>query len=384
MLRSVKNTMRLSRDLSKGFSRTAIALTALWAASCGGQQGGPPGGGAFPPAAVTLAAATTTDIEDATEYVATLKSLHSTPIQPQIDGQITKILVKSGDRVKEGQPLIQIDPRRQQAAVSSQEAARAAAEANVNFTRDAQARAHELYTAGAISKAEQDQADTAFKTAQANLEAINAQVQQQQVQLRYYTISAPTSGIVGDVPAREGNQVTTSTVLTTVDQNETLEVYVSVPVEKATSLKMGLPIQILDSDGKNRLATTSINFISPHVDDATQSILVKGAVPNGDGRFRALQFVRARVVWSTSPGITVPVTAILRVQGQNFVFVAERAEKAEGGRGGGGMVAHQRSVRLGPIVGDSYPVLEGVKAGEQVVVSGVQKLQDGAPIAPEK
>src|SRR5204862_503802 len=112
-----------------------------------------------------LATITTTNVEDATEYVATLKSLRSTTIQPQIEGQITQIFVTSGDRVAAGTPLIQIDPRRQQAAVSSQEAERAAREAAVNFARQQQARSSELYAAGAISKQELEQAETALRTA---------------------------------------------------------------------------------------------------------------------------------------------------------------------------------------------------------------------------
>src|SRR3981189_1492666 len=131
-----------------------VAALAVTAGCSRGQSGPPPGGGAFPPAAVKLAAAKASPIEDATEYVATLKSLHSTTIQPQIDGQITHIYVKSGDRVTEGARLMQIDPRRQQAAVSSQEAARAAKDANVGYARQQQRRAGELFKAGAISRQE--------------------------------------------------------------------------------------------------------------------------------------------------------------------------------------------------------------------------------------
>ena len=353
----------------------AAAAAALAVSACNRNQAAAPGAMAFPPAAVKLVTLTPTNIEDATEYVAMLRSLHSTTIQPQIDGQITQISVKSGDRVPAGAPLMQIDPRRQEAAVSSQEAERAAREAAVNYARQQQARASELFAAGAISKQELEQAETALRTAEADLRALQAQVQQQQVQLRYYTISAPTAGIVGDIPVRVGNQVTTATLLTTVDQNETLEVNVSVPVERAAELRNGLPIQILSSDGRERVATTAISFISPHVDDATQSILVKGTVRNPDGKLRASQFVRARVIWKTTAGLVIPVVAVLRISGQYFAFVAEDA--------GGKLVARQRAVKIGSIVGDDYRVLDGLKPNERVVVSGVQKLADGAPIAPQ-
>jgi len=362
---------------------TGIAAVAalVVVVGCNRNQAAPPGGQGFPPAAVKLAVARSSAIEDATEYVATLKSLHSTTVQPQIDGQITQILVKSGDRVKQGVPLMQIDPRRQQAAVTSQEAERAAREANVSYAQQQQQRATELYTAGAISKQELERAETSLKTAEADLKALQAQVQQQQVQLRYYTVAAPTDGIVGDVPVRVGNQVTPQTVLTTIDQNETLEVYASVPVERASALKNGLPIQILSSDGQERLATTAIGFISPHVDDQTQSVLVKGTVRNADARLRASQFVRARIIWRTTEGLVIPVIAVLRINGQFFAFVAEDAKGMPGGRGGPGLVARQRAIKVGSIVGDDYAVLDGIKPNERVVVSGTQKLADGAPIA---
>ena len=129
---------------------------------------------------------------------------------------------------------------------------------------------------------------------------------------------------------------------------------------------------MLSSDGAETLATTTVSFISPHVDDQTQSVLVKGTVRNPDGTLRSSQFVRARIVWKTAEGLVVPVTAVLRINGQFFAFVAEEA--------GGKLTAKQRPIKVGPIVGDDYPVLDGIKAGDRVVVSGAQKLADGAPI----
>jgi RND family efflux transporter MFP subunit len=310
-------------------------------------------------------------IEDATEYVGSLRSLNSTAIQPQVEGQITNIFVTSGDFVRRGAPLLQIDPQRQQAAVSSQEADRASKDANVAFARQQANRAAQLFAAGAISRQEMEQADTNLRTAEADLASLQAQVQQQQVQLRYFTITAPTDGFVGDVPVRVGNQVTPQTILTTIDQNRALEVYVSVPVDRAPDLKNGLPLQVLGSRS-DTLAESSVSFISNHVDDATQTLLVKGQVRSLDGALRSSQFVRARIVWRTTEGLLIPVTAVSRINGAFFGFVAEEVD--------GRTVARQRSLRVGAIVGDSYTVLSGIKAGEQVVVSGVQKLIDGAPI----
>ena len=93
---------------------------------------------------------------------------------------------------------------------------------------------------------------------------------------------------------------------------------------------------------------------------------------NPDGMLRSSQFVRARIVWKTADGLVVPVTAVSRVSGQYFVFVAEGADKD-----GEAACARQRAIKVGPIVGNDYPVLEGIKPGEQVVVSGAQKLRGG-------
>jgi RND family efflux transporter MFP subunit len=321
-----------------------------------------------------MVSATMAPVEDATEYVATLRSLHSTNVHPQTDGQITQILVTSGDRVRQGAPLFQIDPRRQQAAVASQQAQRSALEASVAYARQQAQRTNELLAAGAISRQEQEAADTALRTAEANLSALDAQLQQQQVLLRYYTVVAPVAGIVGDIPVRVGFDVSPQTVLTTVDQNATLEVYVQVPVERAAELHNGLPIFILDSEGDQTLGQTVVNFISPRVDDQTQSVLVKGLVRNEDGALRASQYVRARIVWKTTQGIVIPVTGVLRLNGQFFAFIAEEAD--------GKLVARQRAIKVGPIVGNNYPVVDGIKPGERVIVSGVQKLADGAPVQP--
>jgi RND family efflux transporter MFP subunit len=194
------------------------------------------------------------------------------------------------------------------------------------------------------------------------------------VLLRYYTVVAPVAGIVGDIPVRVGFDVSPQTVLTTVDQNATLEVYVQVPVERAAELHNGLPIFILDSEGDQTLGQTVVNFISPRVDDQTQSVLVKGLVRNEDGALRASQYVRARIVWKTTQGIVIPVTGVLRLNGQFFAFIAEEAD--------GKLVARQRAIKVGPIVGNNYPVVDGIKPGERVIVSGVQKLADGAPVQP--
>jgi RND family efflux transporter MFP subunit len=166
------------------------------------------------------------------EYVATLKSRDSAVIMSQVEGWVTDIYVHSGERVEAGTPMMQIDPTKQQATVTSQQSARAAQEANVVYAREQYKRASGLYNAGVVSKQEMDQAKSALDAAEAQLQALDAQLREQQVQLHYYKVNATRSGIVGDIPVHVGDRVTTSTLLTTVDKPGSLEAYVYVPVER--------------------------------------------------------------------------------------------------------------------------------------------------------
>jgi RND family efflux transporter MFP subunit len=343
---------------------------ALLSGACGGgRTAAPP---APPPARVELAPLQAVPVDETSEYIATLKSLRSTEIRPQVDGIITRIVVKSGDRVRAGATLLQIDPSRQQAAVSSQDATRAATEADLGLARTELERVRALFKGGAVSKQELDQAEALVKRLEAQRAAAEAQVREARVQLQYFDVVAPTSGIVGDVPVRVGNRVTSADVLTTIDENASLEVHVNVPIARAPSLAAGLPLEILGPDGKVAVRT-KVTFISPTVDATTQTVLIKGLVSGVSGGLRSAQYVRARVIWDRRPALSVPVVAVQRINGQYFVFVAESQE--------GKLVARQRPVRLGPIRGNDYPVVSGLEAGQRVVVSGTQRLVDGAPIA---
>jgi RND family efflux transporter MFP subunit len=191
------------------------------------------------------------------------------------------------------------------------------------------------------------------------------------VALAYYGVTAPTAGVVGDIPVRVGDSVTRSTVLTTIDQNAGLEVYISVPVQQAAALTVGLPVHLLDDRGQVA-STEKISFVAPSVDPGTQSVLAKASMER-PGAFRTEQFVRCRIVWTRTPALTVPLVAVNRINGQFFVYVAEGGE-------GGKKVARQRAIETGPMVGNDYVVRSGLKAGDALIVSGVQKIGDGAPV----
>jgi RND family efflux transporter MFP subunit len=313
-------------------------------------------------------------LADAAEYVATLKSRASAVIMPQVEGQVTQILVRSGDRVRAGTPLLQIDPAKQQAALKSQEDTRAAKRAALDLARQQHERAKALHAEGVVSQQELDQATSARDAAQAELLSLEAQVKEQQVELRYYRVEAPTDGIVGDIPVRVGDRVTVSTPLTSIDQPGALEAYVAVPVERASQLARGLELELLDAAGAP-LAKSALDFVSPRADDQTQTVLVKATLRNANGTLRPSQMLRARIVFSTREGLAIPVLAVSRVSGQHFAFVAEGED--------GALVARQRKLRLGSITGNAYQVLEGIAPGDRVIVSGTQLLADGTPVAPQ-
>ncbi len=332
---------------------------------------------AQPPTPVELGQVAVADIRETSDYIATLRSRRSVTLRPQVDGQVARIAVHSGEAVRKGQLLMQIDPARQTHTVASQKATAAAKEAARAYAGQEYARVKNLYANGAASEAELDQAKSGYASAEADLAALSAQVRESEVQLRYFSVAAPEDGVVGDVPVREGDYVTPLSVLTTVDQNQELEIYLSVPVERASALALNMPLELTDDTGKV-VGQSRVTFISPQVAEDTQSVLVKAVLQNtgaGDaGLLRTSQFVRARVVWSEHRGPAVPASAIKRFNGQTFVFAAVKK--------GSTLTAEQRPVTLGPVDGAQYPVLGGLAAGEGIVLSGLQKLHDGSPIAP--
>ena len=176
--------------------------------------------------------------------------------------------------------------------------------------------------------------------------------------------------MIGDIPVRQGDRVTRATHLTTIDDNAGLELYLNIPVQQASALKVGLVVRLLDDAGQV-ITSEKLSFIAPSV-DPTQTVLAKAAVTDRTRTWRTDQIVRAQVVWKTEPTLTIPLVAVMRVNGQYFVFAAERTAQ--------GMVAKQKAVTLGTMVGNDYVLLGGLQAGDSVIVSGIQKIGDGMPV----
>ncbi|WP_315790269.1 efflux RND transporter periplasmic adaptor subunit [Fischerella sp. JS2] len=403
---------------------TLLALTgggiAVWRVFTS-QNKTPANMNAQPPAvAVKVSTVKSGTIEDSAEYIANIESRRSVALQPRIQGQVTQIFVRAGDPVKNGDPIIQVDAREQQAAVSSVNAAAQAARSQVenakatlrsleadrqSFLADVQLRQQEynryaaLASEGAVSQLTKEQyanqlavAKAAFNANESKIKAQQAAVaeaekslqqalantNQQKVQLQYYRVTAPFAGTVGNIPVKVGDFVNTSTQLATVTQNRPLEINISVPVERASQLRNGTPVELIDAQGRT-IGTSRVFFISPKANE-NRMIQIKALYDNEKNLLRADEYVRARVIFSQRSGVVIPTTAVARIAGQNFVFVEQTQKSPEGKTQ---LVAKQKRVELGNIKGNNYQVLEGLEPGERIIVSGLLNLKDGVPITPE-
>ena len=386
---------------------------------------------------VKLGTTQTATVKESSEYVGSLESLQSVILKPEITGRVSGILVKSGDRVQAGDPLIQLKPDKREAqvagglaAVNSARAIRSSAvsqlqatqadriakQAEVDLQNQNYRRIAALVKEGAFAKQQLDivgrdrfkavselrAIDQRIQSAKASIAESESGLQQAQAnadlntaQLQDTTITAPFAGVVGDIPVRLGQIVEVKDTLTTVTQNESLDLKLSIPLEKASDLRTGLPVELTNAQGKV-LSRGQISFISPQSDSRSQSVLAKATFNNSSGKLRDGQFARARVVWRSLPGILVPSSAISHLGGENFIFVAQppddtckeilgkAAQAAPPGAPAGktpDLVARQRLVKLGSIQGNSYTVLTGLKPGEQIVVSGILNLSECSAIA---
>ena len=357
-------------------ARVGLTVLALGAAGLSGCRKPAPPAPAQGPLPVMVAPVTLTSVPDGESYVATIKSRRSASLSPQVDGNITKILVTSGQMVKAGQVLMTINPLKQLATVDQQVGSQAQANASYQFNKAEVDRQKKLFDAGITSRQAYDTAVQNFGSAKAAYDASAAGTASQKEQLAYYQIRAPFAGVVGDIPVHVGDYVTPAnvpaTVLTTIDETSGLEAYVYIPTDRASLVKMGLPVDILDTDGKV-LAKSTISFLSPEVDNGIQGILAKAEIP-ADSHLRTQQVVSARVTWNSTPKPTVPVLAVQQIGGQSFVFVAKAM--------GQGYSAHLVPVQLGEAVGNDYPIVGGLKPGDRVIVSGLQFIGEGAPVQP--
>ena len=356
---------------------------------------------------------------NSSQYVGNLEAKERVILRPEAAGRVSKILVESGDQVQVGTPIVQLSPDRSQAEVNRAQAdveeARSAvqtarselasreaevrdARAEINLQQEEYRRTKFLVEEGAQAQQELDRAQRNLESARSRLESAQKQVEAAQSRLEEQRaalrsaqaqvavieedlqdtrVLSPISGTIGDLEIELGEYLAAGDAITAISQNNVLEVNLRVPIEQADRLQKGLTVEIINPNSDQPLLTGQISFIAPQVDMGAQSVLAKATLPNPNGKLKDDQLVRARVIWDKQSGVLMPTTAVSRLGGQTFAFVAQQSEETDQ------LVARQRPVQLGEIQGNSYQVLSGLKPGDRLISSGILNLSDGAPIMLE-
>ncbi len=364
-------------------------------------------------------------LEDTTEFVGNLESVNRVELSAQIQGQITNIPVTFGQQVRQGELLFQLEPDQTApqlantiAQVNASEMALKSAQANLTqvmaqrgtivaeleFNKVNIQRAKDLVDEGAAPQISLDEQTKklavamaqlkaqdqvirasrgAVNQAQANLRSAKTQVENARVPYQLKQIRSPINGVIGNFTVRVGDYVTTGQTLATINQSDFFDLMISVPINYASQLRQGVPVDLLDSSNQ-LLSRGSINFISPVVNNIAQSILTRARFPNSNGRLRDGQYVRARVLWKRQPGVLIPVTAVSQISGQNFVFVAQKVPCAKGDPPvEAAQIVCQRLIQVGEIQGQNFQVLGGLRPGDAIAVSNILNLRNGVSIKPE-
>ncbi|MDP2274799.1 MAG: efflux RND transporter periplasmic adaptor subunit [Archangium sp.] len=343
-------------------------MGAMVVAGCSSPPAKPP-----PPAReVDVLTVVPTEVRDTGEFLGSLMSRQSVSLQPIVGGYVRKILVRPGAQVQAGQSLLEIDARQEAAALDSARAQQQSASSSLELAERTLARTQQLYQEGLVSAQELEGAQASLQAAQASAQSSAASVSQRKVQLQFYEVKAPVAGTVGDVLVRVGDYVTAATQLTTVAQAEVLEVSIAVPAERARDVKVGMPVELLKSNGEV-LLRSEVFFIAPQADGRSQLVDVKAVFPNTVG-LRPNELVRTRLVYGVREALQVPALAVTRQSGQTFVFAVAEKE--------GQTVVMRKPVTLGPLGETSFVVEAGLSHGDRIATSSLQALRDGAAIKP--
>jgi len=361
----------------------------------------------------------TSTLIDSSQFVGTLEAKERVILRPETEGRVREILVESGDRVEVGTPIVQLSPERSQAqvnraqadvesarsAVRTAQAELAAAQADVksaqsevNLQNEEYQRTQFLVSEGAQAQQQLDRVQRDRDAALSQLEAAQKQVNAARSRLEQERsalnraqaelevvqedfkddrILSPINGTIGDINIEIGEYVQAGDNLTVISQNEVLELNLRIPIEQADRLQKGLTVELSTANREQPLLTGQINFIAPQVDMGAQAVLAKAVFSNSNGKLKDDQFVRAKIIWEEQTGVLIPTTAVSRLGGQTFAFVAQPAESDDQ------LIAKQKAVELGSIQGNSYQVISGLKPGDTLVTSGILNLSDGAAIMPQ-
>lgn len=236
-----------------------------------------------------------------------------------------------------------------------------------------------LNSAQSNLKAAQDRVESAranVRRSQANIEQARSNRGSIEQNLVFTRITAPINGRIGDFAQfKVGDFLNTGQTLTTLTNNQRFHLNLNIPTENMNRLRLGLPVEIINSDG-NEGVKGAITYIAPLVNQDNQSINIKITFEN-DGTLKDQQYVRTRLIWDTKPGILVPTNVVTSLGGQQFVFVATEAEDNT-------TVAKQVPIQTTGIQGQDYQVISGIQEGDRIITNRILDLRNNAPITLEK
>lgn len=350
----------------------AVAANALLICAC--SKNAAPAAAAVDVTVMTVTPHLVTFSED---YVAQTEAINAVEIRPRVGGMLEKRVPVEGETVKIGQLLFVIDREPYIAALAQAKAALAQSEAASLQSKRDLARAKSLSEIDAVSQQELDAAVAKNQANLASIDAAKAAVRSAELNLGYTTISSPIEGVMGRALLRQGGMVTANnTLLTTIYQNDRMYINFSVSEQRLLSLQRQIgrapsqdaksppPFRIFLADGSEYVQSPRLDFIDPAVDTRTGTLALRLEVDNPKHLLHAGQFARVQVAAQQDPNaILVPQRAIQDLQGKNYVWVVDAGH------------AEQRDVRLGLRVGSDTQVQEGLKAGDVVIVDGVQHLK---------
>lgn len=356
-------------------------------ASCGDKNSNAqaPAGGGMPPPEVSVVTAQPQRVLVSTELPGRIEATRMAQVRARVPGIVQKRVFREGSDVKAGDVLFRIDPAPYQATYNSAEANVAKAEANLAQANLKAQRYKPLVETNAISKQEYDDALTAQKQANAELATAKAAQQTARLNLGYATVNAPISGRIGRALVTEGALVGQgeATPLATIQQLDPIYVNLTQSSSELLALRRALAEGKLKTVGKDQAKVTVVMedgsvyshtgkllFSDVSVDESSGAVTLRAEVPNPDRVLLPGMYVRARLEQAVNEdAITVPQQAVMRSPDGAAVYVV----------GEDGKVA-PRPVKTGTVQGDQWVISEGLKAGDRVIVEGVQKVRPGAPV----
>jgi len=378
-----------SPRLAAAAAATAVLL-ALTACGKGAAPGAGAGGAAPPPPEVGVVVATPTNVGLITELPGRLEASRVSQVRARAAGILLERLFKEGSDVKAGQPLFRIDPAPYAAALRSAEASLARAEANAAQAKALAERYKPLVAANAVSKQEYDNAVASQKTAEADVGVSRAAVTTAKINIGYAAVTAPISGRIGRALVTEGALVGQSdaTELAVIQQIDPMYVNFTQSATDVLRLRRAMEagqfkrasgpnaasVRVVLEDGTEYALPGRLLFSDLTVDATTGQVTLRAEVPNPKGELLPGLYVRVRLEQAQAANaITVPQQAVTRTQQGDTLTVVEPDGKLS-----------KRTVKISAAQDNQWVVLEGLKAGEQVMVDGFQKLQMMPPGTPVK